>query len=357
MRIGIDMRMAGTGEGIGRYIEEIVRHLGQIDRENEYFLLVNKFSIFNFQFSNFKQVEVKSRYYSPAEQTRFIFELLKLKLDLVHFPSFNVPIFYPGRFVVTIHDLIHHFYPGKKKSRWFHRLAYKFVMWFAIHRASTIIAVSQTTKRDIMDGFGVSEKKIRVIYEAVDKKFFEPVSAQKAEAMKRKYGITKPFFLFCGVWRQYKNLPKLARAFDILKERGFDYQLVLAGKIDSFNPEIREEVFSIKNASDVLALGFVPEEDLPALYHEAAAFVLPSLMEGFGLITLEAQAAGALVVCSDIPVLHEILGDSAWYFDPTDEKQMARVIADALAAGKAGALPRRYDWSEAAKQTLESYKS
>src|SRR3989344_3802238 len=199
MRIGIDMRMAGTGEGIGRYCEELVRHLAEIDHENEYFLISSsQFPIFNeFSRPNFHLVRVKSRYYSFMEQTYFIWELFNLRLDLMHFTSFNVPIFYPRRFIVTIHDVIHHRFPGRKKTRLLHRLAYRATIWLAAKRASKVIAVSETTAEDIRSVFGINKEKIAVIYEGA--------MAKTAEAGQNHH-YEKPFLLFVGVWRQYKNL-------------------------------------------------------------------------------------------------------------------------------------------------------
>ncbi len=368
MRIGIDCRMARTGEGIARYVEELVKHLAMLDTENEYFLICSKqFPISNFQFpNNFKFQITKSGYYSFAEQTRLIWELKKLKLDLAHFPNFNVPVFYPGRFVITIHDLIHHQFPGKKKSRWFHRLAYRAVIKSAVKRADRIIAVSEATKNDILKTFNIHKSKIGIIYEGVDSKFFQKVQDAEIRQVKQKYSITKPYLLFVGVWRQYKNLPRLARAFDILKERHrHDIELVLAGKIDPFHPEIKEEVFSIRNNKDIKALGYVPDEDLAALYHGAGLFVLPSLTEGFGLIGVEAQAAGVPVAASNIPVLREVLGEGAIYFAPQSPEDIAKKASYILTdhnyssnlIEKALLNARNYDWSKTARQTLELYSS
>lgn len=375
MRIGIDMRMAGSGEGIGRYVEELVKHISLFDHHNDFFLLhTGKFPISNFspfgrslrQFPiNFQKVQIKSPCYSFAEQTQFIWELRRLKLDLVHFASFNAPIFYPGKFAVTIHDIIHHMYPGRKKARFIHRLAYRAVISTAVRRAAKVVAVSEATKYDIVQTFGIDEKKIAVVYEGVDEKFFEPLMKSRVLQTKERYGISKPYLLFTGVWRQYKNLERLARAFDILIEQyGHVLELVLVGKIDPFYPEIKRAVFSVKNARHVRALGFVPDEDLKNLYQGAAAFVLPSLVEGFGLIGVEAQAAGTPVAASDVAVLREILGEGAVYFDPRDEKQMAQVInvvlrdshlaAKLIDRGRENA--RRFNWQDTARKTLEIYE-
>ncbi len=380
MRIGIDCRMAGTGEGIGRYIEELVLHLSKIDFDNEYVLITNRdLELKNSRLppacrqgrvgrakSKFQIRKVSSPYYSWAEQTRFIWELMKLKLDLVHFSSFNSPIFYPGKFMVTIHDIIHHIYPGKKKSRWFHRFAYKLTIRSAVMRATKIIAVSEATKQDILATFHIPNSKIQVIYEGVKPNFFAQAPEEKISDVKKTYGISKPYILFVGVWRQYKNLPRLALAFDILKEKyKQDIQLVLAGKIDPFYPEIKNQVFGVKNYQDIKALNYVPDEALFALYQGARAFILPSLVEGFGLIAIEAQASGVPVIASQIPVLKEVLRDSALYFDPQNEQDMADKINALLSknelaqgliqAGRENAT--RFTWSKSAEKTLEIYKT
>lgn len=311
-------------------------------------------------------IKSQTKYYSFEEQTKFVWELKKLKLDVVHFPSFNVPMFYSRKFVVTIHDIIHHLYPGKKKSRWFHRLAYRLVINSAIKRASKIIAVSEATKDDVRKTFKIDPLKISVIYEGVEERYGEKITNAKLQVIKEKYGITKPYILFVGVWRQYKNLERLALAFDILKEKGFDYQLVMAGKVDPFYPEIRQAVFGIKNNKDIKALGYVPDEDLPALYQSAKVFVLPSLVEGFGLIGLEAQASGVPAAVSDIPVLREVLGEGAVYFDPRNEDDMARtchlvldtessVVKELVEQGRQNA--KKFDWQQTARETLKIYQN
>ncbi|OGE84204.1 MAG: hypothetical protein A2846_02495 [Candidatus Doudnabacteria bacterium RIFCSPHIGHO2_01_FULL_49_9] len=363
MRIGIDCRMAGTGEGIARYLEELVANLALIDFENDYFLLVNTGANVKFKNQNekFKTIPVKSRYYSFMEQTYFIWELWRLKLDLMHFPNFNAPIFYPGRFVVTIHDIIHHRYPGRKKARIFHRLAYRVTIWAAIKRAAVVVAVSEATRQDIIKVFREKPEKIKVIYEGAG---LSTRSSGVAEPVLARHNITKPFLLFVGVWRQYKNLPRLAAAFDIVRGKyQIDAQLVLVGKVDDFYPEIKTEVMSIRHADDIRALGFVTETDLGALYRSAKIFVLPSLMEGFGLIGVEAQAAGASVAASDIPVLHEVLGNGAVFFDPASAEDMAEKIAEIWQnnahrqALEQAALQNagRFDWQNTARETLNVY--
>lgn len=368
MKIGIDMRMAGTGEGIGRYIEKLVENLAKLDFQNDYYLLCDAASAFadNFKTENprFKKVKVASRYYSWAEQTSFLGELMRYRLDLVHFASFNAPILYRGRFVTTIHDIIHHLFPGKKKSRVFQRAAYRFAIWASVKRARKVIAVSQATADTTLRKFGLEQNKLAVIPEGVDADFFLPIPKAQLLSVQARYRITKPYLLFVGVWRQYKNLPRLAEAFAILKRKyQRDLQLVLAGKIDPFYPEIKNAVVGSPESLDIRALGYVPEKDLLALYRGAKLFVLPSLVEGFGLIGVEAQASGLPVAASRIPVLEEILGRSAIYFNPLDPGDIAAQLNTLLGdahrmsdLGRAGQeWARRYDWKKTASMTLHVY--
>src|SRR3989338_3041960 len=366
MRIAIDMRMAGTGEGIARYIEELVKNLAALDKRNTYLLLGgNGFEPTQaLRNPNFRVVNVRSPYYSLAEQIRLPREISALRPDLVHFPNFNVPLLYRGRFVVTIHDLIHHIFPGKKKPRWFRRVAYRTTIYSAVARSAEIITVSQTTADTIARTFRVPREKITAIYEGVGDEFRRE-DATDDRLVLESYGITRPYLLFLGVWRQYKNVPLLAAAFDILKEQGlFAGELILAGKIDPFYPEIKEKVMSIKHAKSIRALGEVREADMPQLYANAEVFVLPSLIEGFGLTGLEAQAAGAPVVASDIPVLREVLGGAAFYFDPHSAQDLAdsigKVLGDKALRGRLGSegeqKSREYNWEKTAKETLGVYE-
>ena len=180
----------------------------------------------------------------------------------------------------------------------------------------------------------------------------------------KKFGITKSFIMYAGVWRRYKNLPMLAQAFDKLRGRGLDFQLVLAGEPDKFYPEIKEQVLSIKYKADVKAVGRVSDEDLALLYNAATLFVLPSQMEGFGLTTLEAAACGTAIACSDIPTLREVIGQGAEYFDPNNLDNMTDVLESVLKnpkrqeelANLALSRSKHFSWKKAGEETINVYK-
>lgn len=369
MRIGLDLRMAGGGSGIGRYIGELSHEILRQNRKHEFVLFFNELTEGlkkEYERYGWKMVETKISHYSLAEQTRLPGILKKEKLDLVHFPHFNVPLLYRGKFVVTIHDLTHTLIPGKKKSRVLHRMAYHAVFAKAVHGSSKIIAVSNSTKKQILGYYrSIKEEKIQVIYEGYNS-LYKMMDKEEAFAqVSKKFNVSKPYLLYVGVWRRYKNLPMLAKAFDRLKDQGVDMQLVLAGEPDKFYPEIENEVKGINHAQDLRAVGRVSDEDLSLLYNGAAMFVLPSHMEGFGLTALEAAACGVPVACSDIPTLREVMGQGAAYFDPDNLDNMVDVMTEILAkperleemANLALSRSKHFSWKQAAEETVMTYEN
>ena len=202
MRIGIDLRMIGGGSGIDRYLTELTHEVLKLDKTNQFVLFfrdANKSA--PFQAYGHKIVVADIAHYSLAEQLRLPRILNKENLDLVHFPHFNVPIFYRKPFVLTIHDLTHTLFPGKKMSRIFHRLAYHLVFNSAILHARKIIAVSESTKKQILERFGIDSDKITVIYEGFSQVYKMMDKQEAFAAVSQKFGITKPYLLYVGVWR------------------------------------------------------------------------------------------------------------------------------------------------------------
>ena len=173
MKIGIDVRL-WKQTGVGRYVQELVSNLAKIDQKNHYllFFAMNEFEEFKLPGPNFEKRIIDIRWHSLKEQIVMPCLLWREHLDLVHFPYFSVPIFYPGKFIVTIHDLIlDHFETGKASTLPFFlyklkRFGYKLVMWIALHRAVKIITVSETTKREIIKHYHLNSEKIAVTYEA-----------------------------------------------------------------------------------------------------------------------------------------------------------------------------------------------
>lgn len=366
MKIGLDLRMLGGGSGIDRYVSELSQEILKQDKANQYVLFF-KDADKSASYKDFghKIVITGIAHYSLAEQLKLPGILNKENLDLVHFPHFNVPIFYRKPFVVTIHDLTHTKFPGRKKSHLFHRLAYNLVLSKAISAPKKIIAVSESTKKEILEFFKVPQDKISVIYEGANESYKLMDKQEAFKIVSNRYGVAKPYILYVGVWRRYKNLPKLAAAFDKLRQKGIDMQLVLAGEVDPHYPEIKNHVSRITYHDSLIMSGRVPEQDMQALFSAATVFVLPSLAEGFGLTALEAASCGIPIACSDIPTLHEVLGQAAEYFDPENLQNMTEVIENLLRnpkrqeelANLALSRAKHFSWSIAAEETIELYKS
>ena len=333
-KIGIDIRMMGTSHGgIGRYVKELVfellKNAGRSgneyvlfynpDLENEaYFKLLAKDS-------KARLVKCGIRHYSLREQWNLAKLIRKEKVELMHFPNFNVPIFYNEPFVVTIHDMVHHKISGAKKTRLIHFWAYKKVIQHAAKAANAVITVSESSKKDIVRLLAVPERKVRVVYEGVS--LPQTVPAEQVELVKRKYFISRPYFLFVGVMERKKNLVNLARGFDVFIQRHRqDMDLVIAGKADSHYPEIRHKILDIKNRDRLVLTDYVSEPDLAALYSGAYAFVSASLHEGFGLPGLEAMRFGLPLAVSNTEVFNEIYDNAAIYFNPLDPDDIAEKL-------------------------------
>ncbi len=345
MVIGIDCRLYSTRHtGIGRYLVEMVKNLAELDQKNRYVLYFNEpeFSAFCVPNERWQKKLVNIPHYSIAEQTRFCYFLSREPVDLMHFPHFNAPMLYHKPFVVTIHDLTLHYYPYKSyypKPTLKKKLAiagYRMIMGQVVKHAKHVITVSENTKKDLMREYAIQTSKITRIYEGAA---FPPPAKEGGqggglEGIQKKFGISKPYFCYAGVFRSHKNILNLIRAFSSVIARSEATkqsrpQLVLIGKKDPAYPEI------LNNGNpNIILTDFVSDEELRSLISGSLAFVFPSLYEGFGLPPLEAQALGVPVISSNSSSLPEVLGDSALYVDPKKPEEIALAMEKILTDSK-----------------------
>lgn len=367
--IGIDLRLFGSQHGgIGRYCKELFPRLLALDKQNKYLAFVNLKELSALEISELKSlrnvelIDAKTRHYSLGEQTSFLRLLNKFNLDLVHFPNFNLPIFYKKPFVVTIHDMVHHKISGAKKSHLLHFFAYKKVIGAAAKNSKAIITVSQASKKDISSYLQAPEAKIKVIYEAAS--LDDQISEEKISEVKKRYLIARPYFLFVGVLERKKNLVNLTRGFDFfLQKYQANMDLVVVGKIDPHYPDIKHSAMDIKHSAHLVFTGHVEEWELEALYKGAYAFASASLHEGFGLPGMEALAFGLPLLVSNTSVFNEIYDNAALYFNPLDPsdigEKMNLLARDNLfyrqIQNKSYERSRLFSWERAAEQTLELY--
>lgn len=377
VRIGIDARMYGPiGKGLGRYTQEIVDNIIKIDNNNEYiiFLCKENFDELEVFSDNVKKVLADARWYGLKEQFLLPFLIIKERIDLVHFPHFNVPVFTPKKYVVTIHDLILTKFPTTRATTLgpvFYKiknLFYKIVIWTAVKRAKRIITVSEFTKRDIVDKFNTKKEKVEVTYEGVanlakgrDSLF---VSKLDDKETLLSYNIGRKFILYVGNAYPHKNLEGLIDAFTDLLKTYADLNLVLVGKEDYFYKRIKNYAREkIKDDGKIVFPGYVPDEKLEVLYEKALAYVFPSFYEGFGLPPLEAMAKKCPVVSSKESSMPEVLGDAAVFFNPYNKSDMAEKIARVISnkslrenlIKKGERQVRNYSWWECARSTCEIY--
>lgn len=376
MRIGIDCRMYGPRHtGSGRYIKNLVKRL-VLNQGNQYFLFASKKEAREIKkdcqlTERVKVVGVDIAHYSLKEQLLLPVYLYCQKLDLVHFPQFNVPILYFGRFVVTIHDLIKHSSKGPETTTrspwiyWLKYLAYRLVFGWTVKRAAKIIVPSHFVKNELTKVYGLSADKVVVTYEGVDDKLSVKKAKQKVSPQEvlEKYQIKKPYLLYVGNVYPHKNVKRLIEATKLLASRQSPITLVIVCARSVFWERLKNEVERLGAGNLVNLVGFVSDQELAALYWQAQAFVFPTLAEGFGLPGLEAMAQGVPVAASDIPVLREIYKGAACFFDPNDTGDMAKKIKELLVDNKlkmklirrGKALVGEYSWDKMAKETLEVY--
>lgn len=268
--------------------------------------------------------------YGYKEQLKFPRRALRQRRpDVLHVPHCNVPMFYCGKMIVTIHDLTHLVYPEFLPFKPFAYLYFKFIFWFACRRADKIMTVSENTKRDLQRFFKVDEKKIRIVTLGYGK-HFRKMRPEELEAAREKFGIPKDkkILLYVGNLLPHKNLNALLEALSLMPDREA-CRLVLVGKtFANRKVHLRDEELGVKELC--IRAGGVSDEDLVALYNLADLFVLPSLYEGFGLPVLEAFACGTPVACSNTSSLPEVGGKAAKYFDPKNPADIARVVGENL---------------------------
>jgi glycosyltransferase involved in cell wall biosynthesis len=285
------------------------------------------------------------------------------RFDVLFAPNFVPPPTRARRLVVTVHDLAFRRHPetAPQSTRW----------WLAridrtLERAARIIAVSEATKRDLIELYGVEAERVAVIPHGVDGEVFHPSTREEVDRIRRRYAIDGPYLLSLGGLEPRKNLPNLVRAFARLPsdERP---TLVLAGGSVEWNPEGRDALHATLRElppgvrDGVVLTGYVGEQDKVALLGGAEALVYPSLYEGFGLPVLEAMACGTPVVTSDVSALPEIAGDAALLVDPRDPEAIASAMTRILGevdlrrdlAERGSSRAAGFTWEKTARSTAE----
>ena len=371
MRIGIDARTIldpakGERAGVGHYTFYLIKNLIRIDKDVKFVLFFNRNfkETAQFEAPNTKIERFPARGYKkwlPGAYSHMVIArvLAEERLDVFHSPASTIPLGYKGPSVVTIHDLAIYI-----NQSWFPRQGFstKIVVPKSLKKAQKIIAVSESTKNDIIDILKVPSEKIEVVYNGV-----RPIRKVREEDIKEKFGISEDFILFIGTIEPRKNLIGLIKAFNNLRgsEAFKKHQLVIAGKKGWFFDDVYEAVRDLGLTKKVVFTGYVSSDDKVRLLRGARLFVFPSLYEGFGLSILEAMREGTPVITSNVSAMPEVAGSAAELVDPSRLESIAaaikKVISDKVLRNemikKGQTQEEMFSWDKCARETLKVYKS
>ncbi|MDR3133445.1 MAG: glycosyltransferase family 4 protein [Prevotellaceae bacterium] len=335
MQIGFDAKRAFKNfTGLGNYSRAVISILSDFYPDNLYFLYTpfyKKHPLLDFAHRPniavrgpegfLKRLPAAWRSLGMASDVKFE------RMELFHGLTGELPVGLGKkiRSVVTVHDLIFLRYPDYYKSvdQWIYVRKHK----KACERADLVIAISRQTKQDIMEFFGIDEKKIRLVYQGCDAQFYRPATEQEKQNVRALYRLPEKYVLYVGTVEMRKNLITLVKAMSLLPE---EVQLVVVGRETAYAKTVKEEIAARKLEHRVRFLKEVLFHHLPAIYQQAQVFCLPSLFEGFGIPVLEALNSRVPVVASNISSLPEAGGSGQLYVSPTDEHEIAHAIQQAL---------------------------
>ena len=357
-KIAIDARELRTSTG--RYVERLLHYLQQVDTKHDYLVLLKTKDIAGWQPTNprFSVVACDHKEFTFDEQLGMKKQLDALKPDLVHFTMVQQPVWYTGKVVTTMQDLTTIRFKNPTKNQIVFtakQQVYKWVNKRVAHKSALLITPTQFVKDDVAAYTGVNPDKITVTLESADAIQDQP---QPLPALQ-----DKRFIMYVGRPTPHKNLGRLIQAFAQLQAQHPDLWLVLAGKKDA-NYQLHQATVQRMGLQNVLFTDFIPDSQLRWLYEHCAAYVFPSLSEGFGLPALEAMSHGAPIVSSNATCLPEVSGDAAYYFDPLNVDDMAAKISDVISnqtlraelIAKGAVQIKKYSWQRMAEQTLAVYE-
>ncbi|MGE5234923.1 MAG: glycosyltransferase family 4 protein [Acidobacteriota bacterium] len=366
VRLGIDARKLADF-GIGSYLRGLLGELATCDMPGDtvVFVAPESRSLLPELPPGWRIVEVDAPGYSLKEQAALPLAALRAGVRVLHVPHYVVPMLFPGRLVVTIHDIIHVLFPEFLPSNIGFAYA-RFFIQAAVRRARWVITVSETTARDLRRLFRAPAEHLRVVPHGVDEIFLAPADERVDEQARARFGVAHPYLLHVGNHKPHKNAEGLLKAYQALVHdgRGEVPPLVMVG---GFKPdgELAQRSVAMGLGGRVRCLGHVTRPELVALFHGATLFLYPTLYEGFGLPVLEAMACGVPVVAGDIMAVREVAGDAVIRVNPRDVMDLAgetrRLLEHAelrqQLVDKGRKRAQSFSWRQAAESTLDIYRA
>ena len=368
MRIAIDAHSIGTRLGGNEsYATNLIEALARIDSVNHYTLYVTTAEAVERYHQRWSNFFVRStRPHTPLIRIPLTLsaELRKNPVDVLHV-QFTAPPFCPCPVVVSVHDLSFEHLPHTFHRR--SRTQLRLTVRHSVRRAARVLTLSEHTRNDLIETYGIDRPNVEVIPIAASPKFKPIADDKELRRVRHNYRIDSDYILSVGSIQPRKNLVRLVRAYSLLRTRlgaGKLPKLVFVGKRAWLYDETLRALDDAALGDSVILTGYVPESDLPALYSGATCFVYPSIFEGFGLPPLEAMQCGAPVVIGNQTSLPEVVGDAALAVDPFDVEAIARAIEELLNKPalrdelrvKGLARAKMFDWQETARRTLGVYE-
>lgn len=415
MKIGIDASRANRDHkgGVEWYSYYLIRALAEIDSKNEYILYTDKplkgglldltsddsrqyggvkidkdgFQEIKSHHDNFKAKILKWPFNFFWTIGRLSLEMIFNRPDALFIPAHTLPIFFPKKTVMTIHDigferdrrlyskegigpdhargkkildLLVRLYTGGKYG------ANKkdYLSWsteFALKHTKKIITVSEFSKKEIVEIYGAKPEKIGVVHHGYNNDLYKKIEdKEKVKKVLDKYGIDFPYIFYVGRLEKKKNILSLIEAFYLMRKENKDikHKLLLAGDASFGFDEIK---FAMREDDEIILPGWVDEEDMPYFYNGATLFAFPSFYEGFGIPLLQSMACGVPILASDVASIPEVVDGSAVLVDPLDVKSMAdamaRIIRDADLRDKlirnGSERVKDFSWERCARETLK----
>jgi len=359
-KIGIDARLLNQ-TGVGIYLKNLLYYLEKILPDDillYVYLLPADFESLNFSRSNIKKQVADYHWHSFNEQWGFLKQLLKDKLDLMHFTYFSSPFFYPGKFIATIHDLTPWYFKTGKAST-HNQLIYEIKYWFykliitrQVKKAVRIITPTYAVRDNLLRIFGKRlSPKIEVTHEGVNYQLKEIEANQNLnQKIKEKY------FLYVGNFYPHKNVEFLIKTFSQLKNQ----HLVLAGPANYFSQRLLRLIENLKTKEQFIFVAQPSLANLKYLYTHSLALLHPSLSEGFGLPIIEAMFFNKPIVASKTPPFNELTNHRHFSFDPHSEKELLAQInlflKNKITTVDYGDFEKNFSFEKMAKSTLGIYQ-
>jgi len=371
MNIGFDAKRAyHNGTGLGHYSRSLIRSLSEYYPEHQYYLFNPKpSSLFSLKGDTIHEVLPSGflhKTFSSAWRSSWVKkDLQRLKIDLYHGLSHEIPVGIQKTgisSVVTIHDLIHERHPEQYNA--IDVKIYRKKIRYACTHADKVIAISEQTKKDIIDFYKTPEEKIAVCYQSCNPAFGSRVSEEEKKRVKKMYGFPEEFFLYVGSIIERKNLLGICKAMFLLRDE-LNIPLVVIGDGKRYKQQVKDYIrqnsledkiiFLSENPSVRLLQSFQLAADFPSIYQSAVAMIYPSFFEGFGIPVLEALWSKLPVITSNVSCLPEAGGEGAYYVNPASAEEIAAGMKKIYSDRQFAAIMIEKGWKHAQNFTPQKH--